>query len=312
MTVPGWLRSMVDRVLGWGPVRTGRRVMDGYNEAGGALLAGGLTYSALFVIVPMLLVLTGALGLIVTDPERRLTMIGSIGDALPPLRDLVRTFLEQISNNAAGFGGLGIVGSIWGASHFYGSLDEAFARLFPRARKRGFVERAGRGLLSVGLFIGVAIIVLVLTGITSALADPGTLGLAGSAATVVGLLAPALAWLVFIVATGFVYFVVPARAITLHAVWLPALVAGLGLALLTQLFSYVAPRLVGASTLYGTFVAVFAAMVWLSTGFQILLVGAVWVRDRAVSAEERAATELHWDPVPPSGPDIEERDELEV
>jgi uncharacterized BrkB/YihY/UPF0761 family membrane protein len=75
----------------------------------------------------------------------------------------------------------------------------------------------------------------------------------------------------------------------MRAAWIPALAAGLGLALLTQLFSYLVPRLVGGSALYGTFLAVFAAMVWLSTGFQILLVGAAWVRDRAVREDERDA-----------------------
>jgi membrane protein len=289
MTVPGWLRSLLDRGLGWGPVQTVRRVMDAYGQAGGGLLAGGLTYSALFVILPILLVLTGVLGLIVTDAERRLAMIRSIGDALPPLRDLVESFLERISDNAAGFGGLGLLAAAWGASHFYGALDEAFARLFPRARKRGFVERTVRGLASVGLLVVVAILVLGLTGVTSALADTQTSGFAGAAAPALRLLAPALAWLVFIVATGFVYRVVPARPITMRAVWLPAVVAGLGLALLTQLFSYLVPRLVGSSALYGTFLAVFAAMVWLSTGFQILLVGAAWVRDRAVRGDERDA-----------------------
>jgi YihY family inner membrane protein len=225
--------------------------------------------------------------------------------------ELVAGFLDRISDNAAGFGGLGLVGSIWGASHFYGSLDEAFARLFPRARKRGFLERIWRGLVSVGALIGVAILVLVLTGVTSALADERTAGFAGAAAPVLSVIAPALAWLVFIAATGIVYRVVPARPISIRAAWLPALVAGLALALLTQLFSYLAPRIVGSSALYGTFIAVFAAMVWLSTGFQILLVGAAWVRERVSAEDERAATELTWDPVPPSGPDIDDIEDLE-
>jgi uncharacterized BrkB/YihY/UPF0761 family membrane protein len=61
---------------------------------------------------------------------------------------------------------------------------------------------------------------------------------------------------------------------------LPALVVGIALMLLTQLFSLIAPRLIGVASVYGTFVAIFAAMVWLSTGFQILLLGAAWVADR--------------------------------
>ena len=294
MVLPEWLRSLLDRLLGWGPIATARRVMDAYGQAGGALLAGGLTYSAVFALLPILLVLTGVLGLVVSDADRRASMIHGIGQALPPLSDVVQAFLEAIASNAAGFGIVGLVGAVWGASHFYGSLDEAFSRLFPRARKRGFVERTGRGILSVVLFVAIATLVLLLTGLTSALADERTSPLAGAARGIVGGVSSALAWFVFIVATGFVYRVVPTREISLRAIWLPALIAGLALAALTELFSYVAPRLIGSAALYGTFVAIFAAMVWLSTGFQILLLGAAWVRERALVDDERAGEALRW------------------
>jgi uncharacterized BrkB/YihY/UPF0761 family membrane protein len=59
--------------------------------------------------------------------------------------------------------------------------------------------------------------------------------------------------------------------------------------LLTQLFSLIAPRLIGVASVYGTFVAIFAAMIWLSTGFQILLLGAAWVADRVNVAAGAAA-----------------------
>jgi uncharacterized BrkB/YihY/UPF0761 family membrane protein len=52
------------------------------------------------------------------------------------------------------------------------------------------------------------------------------------------------------------------------------------LTLVTQTFSLIAPRLIGSAALYGTFVAIFAAMVWLSAGFQVMLLGAAWIRER--------------------------------
>ncbi|HEY3073215.1 MAG TPA: YihY/virulence factor BrkB family protein [Candidatus Limnocylindrales bacterium] len=285
MTLPSWLRSLVERTLGLGPVRTARRVLDAYGEAGGGLIAGGLTYSALFALVPILLVLTGVLGLAITDAARRAEMTASIGATFPPIKELIDTILTSISENAAGYGLLGIIGSVWGASHFYGSLDAAFARLFPGGPRRGFVARTLRGLLSVVLLIGLFFVVFALTGTFSALADEGSSAFAGTAAPVLRVVTAALTWLVFILATGFIYWVVPPRAVTVRAVWLPAVAAGLALALLTQLFSYIAPRLVGSAALYGTFVAIFAAMVWLSTGFQVLLIGAAWVRERSVDEE---------------------------
>jgi uncharacterized BrkB/YihY/UPF0761 family membrane protein len=80
----------------------------------------------------------------------------------------------------------------------------------------------------------------------------------------------------------------------------PALVAGLILAALTQLFVFIAPRLVGALSVFGGFAAVFATLVWLSWAFQVLLLGAAWVRERipdsAIRAEGPTRAELMAEP----------------
>ena len=51
-------------------VRTMLVVVARYDRAGGALLAGGLAYSALFAIVPLALVAAGLIGLLVSRYER--------------------------------------------------------------------------------------------------------------------------------------------------------------------------------------------------------------------------------------------------
>jgi len=94
------------------------------------------------------------------------------------------------------------------------------------------------------------------------------------------IVSPTLAAVVFIAASALIYRAVPARHVPWSAIRLPAVVVGIALMLLTQLFSLIAPRLIGVASVYGTFVAIFAAMVWLSSGFQILLMGAAWVADR--------------------------------
>jgi uncharacterized BrkB/YihY/UPF0761 family membrane protein len=55
---------------------------------------------------------------------------------------------------------------------------------------------------------------------------------------------------------------------------------GITLAAFTDLFVYIAPRLIGSLALYGAIAASFAALVWLSVGFQALLLGAAWTRER--------------------------------
>jgi membrane protein len=282
-------RSIAARILRWGPVRTARRILDAYGDAGGGLLAGGLTYSALFALLPSLLLLTAVLGFVVKDPERRIAIVQGIGRALPPLQGIVATSLDQITSNAAGFGTLGLLGLAWGASHFYGSLDDAFARIYRDEPRRGFLGKTLRGVLSIVLLVTVFIGALVLTGLASSLADGTVAQFGGESAAVLQVVAPLLSAIAFVTATVLVYRLVPGRPTPWRALWLPALSAGITLTLLTQLFGYIAPRLLGVGSVYVAFVAVFAAMVWLSTGFQILLLGATWARDRMLSAGWRSA-----------------------
>lgn len=280
MEVPTPVRAAAERILGWHRVVTGRSVMTRYGDAGGGLLAGGLTYAALFALLPTLLLLVALLGFAVDDPERRSAIVDAIGRAFPPLREFLEATLGELIRGAPGYGALGLVGLAWGASRFYGALDEAFARIFSGAPKRGFIARTVRGILSVGLILSAFLLALVLTGIASFLAGSaagpfGSLSIDG-----LGIVAPLLAALVLVVGTLLIYRIVPARRVSWSAAVPPALVVGVCIALLTQLFSYVAPRLVGAAAVFGTFVAVFAAMIWMSVVFQLLLVGAAWVRER--------------------------------
>lgn len=290
MTIAGGARSFAERVASLRPVRTWRRILDAYGEAGGGLLAGGLTYSALFALLPALLLLTAVLGFVVHDPDRRLAIVQGIGRTLPPLEGLVATSLDQITTNAAGFGTLGLLGLVWGASHFYGSLDDAFARIYRDEPRRGFVMKTVRGVLSIVLLVSVFVGALVLTGVATSLADEIAARFGADAGAIWQLAGPLLAAVAFIGTTALVYRLVPGRATPWGALWLPALVAGIALTIVTQLFSFIAPRLLGVGSVYVAFVAVFAAMVWLSTGFQILLIGATWARDRMLGAGWRNGT----------------------
>jgi membrane protein len=278
--VPAPIQTLVATIVGWRAVVAARAVLTRYDDAGGGLLAGGLTYSALFALLPSLLLLSGILGLLVDDPERRLAIIAGIGDSLPPLRGLVEASIESMADGAVGFGTIGLIGFAWGASRFYGSLDDAVARIFTDAPKRGLVARTIRGIVLVVLLVAAFIVGLVLTGIGSFLATETAGRLGGDTRTFWSIATPVLTIVVFVAVIALIYRVVPARPVPWGSLLVPAVAVGIVLALITQLFSYIAPRLIGSAAVYGTFIAIFAAMVWLSTGFQVLLIGAAWVRER--------------------------------
>jgi len=261
-------------------VVVGRSVLHRYAAAGGALLAGGLTYSALFALLPALLLLTAVLGLVVEDPIRRAAILDSLGRAVPPLRDFLEASMDELAARASAYGVIGVVGLAWGASRFYASLDDAFARVFSGAPRRGFVARTVRGVVSVAAILSGFLIALALTSVLSFLLEQARNGLGSTPLDARGLLSPALAAAVLVLGTLAVYRIVPARHVTWSAAIPPALIVGTLVAGLTQAFSFVAPRLIGSAALFGAFVAVFAAMIWMSLVFQLLLIGAAWVRER--------------------------------
>jgi len=100
----------------------------------------------------------------------------------------------------------------------------------------------------------------------------------------IGVLLPAVTPILSIAASSFVawivYVIVPADTPGWRAAFLPALVAGTLMGLLTSLFGLVAPLLVGGFSGLGVLASVFVALVWFNWIFQILLYGGAWARLR--------------------------------
>src|SRR5207244_713088 len=91
---------------------------------------------------------------------------------------------------------------------------------------------------------------------------------------------PLITVVVVVLAVGIVYRVVPNTRVPWRVLGPPAVLTGIVLAGLTELFVFIAPRLVGSLEVFGGFVAVFAALIWLNWAFQVLLIGAAWTRER--------------------------------
>jgi len=288
----GWVRTVaarvVGRTLGHPAVVELRAVLDAYDAAGGGLASGGLAYAALVALLPGLLLALTIVGLLLPNIANREAVVAAIAAAVPPLEDVAREALAQVTASAVPTSILAIGALLWGSSRFYTSLDVAFARLDRGGPSRGPFHRILRGL-------GVTVLVLLAPAFiatTGAIVDavvaliPGSGSLHGFVIWLLDAASPVLALLLFPLSAGIVYRYLPAKRIPVTALRLPALAAGVAMAAFTSLFGLVAPRLVGAAALYGAFVAVFALLAWLSIGFTILLLGAAWsvVRARPMSA----------------------------
>ena len=278
-------RGPLRRVFGWildlPPIRRPREIFAVFNSAGGGLLAEGLAYSALFAGLTGLLFCVGVFGYLVPAESDRQRILDGFTGQLAPLAPVARDGLASVAAHAGAFSIVGLAGMAWGASHFYGALDEAIARVFARVPARGAFDRILRSLVSVvllvgGLISGIAIYVVqvaVTTGMSAGHeSDAGR--------TVAAVVFPLVTAVVVVTAVGLLYRVVPNTDVPLAVLRLPALVAGLVLTGLTELLVYLAPLLAGALSVFGDVAAVFVALAWLHLAFQVLLVGASWTRLR--------------------------------
>jgi membrane protein len=284
------LRALAARVTrrigGIAAVRTLVATLAVYDRAGGGLVAGGLAYTSLIALLPGLLLVVSILGLVVGDPADRERIVRVIATSVPPLESMARAAFEQLAAGAVPTGILAVIGLLWGSSRFYAAIDNAFSRVFDDARRRNEIERTVRGIIVTGLFVALPILALAAGSVASWLLDlaPAGMEIRGMARGAWQLASPLGSFVLFVGGTAALYRWVPAAPVSLRALLPPALGAGFALALFTQIFTFVAPRLVGVAALYGTFVAVFALLAWLSIGFNVLLLGASWTRVRGLGA----------------------------
>jgi YihY family inner membrane protein len=272
--------AILERFLDRPQVAELRAILEVYGRAPGGLLANGLAFAALFAAFPVALVTLGVAGWLVDDPTVQAQLAQAIGAIVPPLRDLVDAALVTLSEGAAITSAVGIVGLVWTVSQFYVTLDVAFARIFADRQERDVFRRAARGFVWVAGLVG--IVVALIVGGSLAAAAEAFLPASTWALTAFGRVLSSVPVMssIGVGAVALVYRVVPPQAPSWRAIWLPALVAGVVIVVLSQLFLFLAPRLIGAALVAGSLATAFIALAWLSFTFQALLLGAAWVRVR--------------------------------
>ncbi len=193
---------------------------------------------------------------------------------------------------------------IWTVSQLYGALDVAFARIFAEAPERDIVRRTARGLLVVVL-IGARHRRLRGAGLAGRPArrvrcrgefPVASLLIVGRALGPV----PAAADRGVVVLV--VYRTLPPTPPRWRSALVPAIVVGIAIVVLTQVFTFLVPRLVGVAALAGSLASAFIALAWLSFTFQALLYGAAWVRVRDESADARPGQTRLGGPAAPAEP----------
>jgi membrane protein len=280
------VRSLAERVagrLGGNPgVARLQAVMRTYDRAGGGLVAGGLAYTSLLALLPGLLLALSVVGLLISDPAVQRRIVVTIADVMPPFKDLATSAFKQVSVGAVPSGILALATLLWGSSRFYANIDTAFSRIFSGAPRRNALVQTIRGILLTIALVLVPIALVFLGSLVSWVTQLTSAGASLSAiwTFVLQIVSPIASVAAFGVVVAVAYRFVPSERVSWRALSVPAGAAGLVLALLTQVYAFIAPRLVGTAAIYGTFVAVFALLAWLSIAFNVLLLGAAWTEVR--------------------------------
>lgn len=276
-----------------------RAVLDTYSRAAGGLLANGLAFSALFAAIPLTLLLLGVAGWIATeDPTVRDEVRRALVAAAPPLTDLIDESIRAIGEGSVLTSALGAAGVIWTVSQLFGSMEVAFARVFSDEPERDALRRTLRGFLVVGLIVTVVIAVIGTVALFAAFdAMTGNRG-SQAQAVLAPLSSPLTPWVVACLVVAICYRTLPPRSPTWRALLIPAAIVATLLAVLSQAFTLLVPRLVGVAELAGSLASGFVVLAWLSLSFQALLLGAAWVRGRSQRpavgvGSEAASASLH-------------------
>jgi membrane protein len=274
-----WIGSLVERLaavlLGVPRIAMAHRVWNRYGASSGPLLARGLAFTALFTLVPALVLIASIAGLFVGDPGTRAEIAAFLAAQFPPLAGVLGSALDSALTHAGAFSVVGAVILAWSASGLMRDLDGALGLLF---RETGI----GRTVLrTVGEVLGVAIAMVGLGLVVVLATVPGPL----SELVGLGRLRPtAVLPLAAVFALAFRFL--PRSRPSWRDAIVPGAWVGLGASVLTATFALAGPILFGSADLYGAFAGIFLGLVWLSSITQLFLVGAAWV---AVRADERSA-----------------------
>jgi membrane protein len=297
----GPVARLVDRVLELGPVRWSIPLLAHYDAAGGGLLASGLAFNSLFAILPFILLLVAVVGVFLGDASRLAAVSASLSLSFPPLAGFFDVALGGFARGAIAYSVVGLVALIWGASRFSQSLDDAMARIFESTRRRDPLQRGLLGVFSVFLLAAVIGALVVASSFVTSVGGDGLRNVPLASALVSSTIGAGLASvLLFIGGIALIYRLVPTNRPSWRMIRRPAVVVGAFGAIFTSLFTVLTPQLVGSLQIYGAFVAVFAAMIWLSFVSQVLLIGAAWVHLRVIKAGVHAARREAADDSPPS------------
>jgi membrane protein len=232
------------------------RFLAAYLESQVSNYASGVAFNAFVAVFPVILGLLAVLGYLVQDRHSLLAVQSAIVSTFPAdsQSTLTRT-LAGVKENRAAFGLLALGGLVWSGTNFFASMEFALNQIYG-VRGRDFLKQRLLGVQMIAVFLGAIGASVVLNA-----ALPGFGFLSG--------------WLIMTALLYVIYRVVPNARIQHREAWPGALLAGLGIEVLTLAFPLYYSLTHQINVLGRGFGLIFLLLTWAYLLSHLLLLGAV-------------------------------------
>jgi membrane protein len=237
-------------------------------------LAGALAYQIFFALVPLLALAVGVLGFVYGDEGSTRQLARLLREVYPSAtNEEVRIVREIVAGRAVSLG-IGLVGTLLGATAIFGSLDSALAAILGRENARSF---ARRNLSAVGFIVAVLLIALLSFAISYGATAAGGLlreaGVARPTRTTIAVLGGVVGIAAGYVLFYLIYRTVPRTRLPDRAARWAALVSAV-LWEAAKLAFGAFTGAIGAFTAYGPLALAAGLLTWVYLTAVIILIGA--------------------------------------
>ena len=272
------------RIMAWRPVRA----VTHFAETGGAILAGGMTYQAVFAVFAAIWVGFSIAGLVLGSNELLTSaLIDIINQSVPGLigtRGVIDPkLLDSASTGVLTWtGAVALVGLLWTTLGWLSTTTQAVRTIFRMPRDATLFVLVKLRELGLGILFGIALIVSALISLASTEALGTILGLVGisrdsfwftAGARTIGLLVV----LVIDTATLATLFRVLSRVYIPHRhLVLGSALGGVALGALKVLGGTLLGR-TGSNPLLATFAVIIGLLIWFNLMNTVILLTASWI-----------------------------------
>jgi membrane protein len=243
-------------------------------------LAGGVAYQLFFSLIPLFALVVGVLGFVYGTDRAGREIAQLLREVYPSATSQeVRIARELVDGRAVSLG-IGIIGTLLGASAVYSSVDTALAAVLRAGKKRSFVRGNVAALAFIAGIAGLAVLSFGLSYFAQAAQGALTeAGFGQGARTFIALGSPVLGFLAGFVFFYAIYRLVPRERVPRATARRAALVAAVLWEVAKVAFAFFT-RALGTFTAYGPLAFAAGLLTWVYLTAVIILVGAEVLKAR--------------------------------